>query len=131
MSGQLVVSFKVATTLAAERVVAALSGTAHAVAYPEDNQTMPYGITLDTVLDTTGAIPVALNGIAKLFFNDTVGTGQLVGSDSSGRGIPFLLHDTTTALTLASAYVGYLVGAAVAATATRADVLINPGFDLE
>ena len=81
--------------------------------------------------DTTAAIPIQVNGEAKLLFNDTVGAGQLVSSDSSGRGVPFTLANTTTALTLASAYVGVLVDAAVAATNTVAKVLINPGFDRE
>ena len=123
-------SFKVATTLAAQRIVAITA--ADTVGYPANNQALPIGITKDTVKDTNQAIPVAMPGeIAKLYFNDTVGAAGLVSSDSSGRGIPFSLANTTTALTLASAYVGVLVGAAVAVTATIANVLIAPGFDRE
>lgn len=123
-------SFKVATTLAAYRVVAV--SAAHTVAYPTSNQVLPIGVTVDTVLDTNQAIPVAMGGErAKLYFNDTVGAGALVGSDSSGRGVPFTLANTTTALTLASAYVGILLGADVASTATIAEILIAPGFDRE
>jgi hypothetical protein len=123
-------SFKVATTLAAQRIVAVTA--ADTVGYPASNQALPIGITLDTVKDTNQHIPVSMPGeIAKLYFNDTVSAAGLVSSDSSGRGVPFTLANTTTALTLASAYVGVLVGAAVAATATVANVLIAPGFDRE
>lgn len=125
-------SFKVAATLSAYRCVGNLTGTANVVQYPVSNQNLPIGITIDTVKDTTASIPVAGPGtIAKLYFNDTCGSGELVASDSSGRGIKFILANTTTALTLASAYVGVLVGPSVAATGTIADVLIMPGFDRE
>lgn len=130
MSSKFVHSFKVATTLTAERIVAV--SAANTVAYPTGNQILPIGITVDDVKDTTTAIAVAMVGSrATLFFNDTVAAAGLVSSDSSGRGIPFTLANTTTALTLASAYVGVLLGAAVAATATVAEVLIMPGFDRE
>ena len=123
-------SFKVASTLAAQRIVGI--SAADTVGYPASNQVLPVGITADTVKDTNQAIPVAMPGeIAKLYFNDTVSAAALVASDSSGRGVPFTLANTTTALTLASAYVGILVGDAVAATATIANVLIAPGFDRE
>jgi hypothetical protein len=131
MSGHIVQSFKAASTLSAYRAVA-LNGTANTVAYPTSNQVLPIGVTLDTVKDTTQGIPVAVSGSrVKLYFNDTVASGALVASDSSGRGVPFTLANTTTALTLASAYLGVLVGAAVAATGTIADVLVCPGFDRE
>ena len=123
-------SFLVATTLAARRAVALTAG--ETVGYPANNQAMPIGITLDTVLDTTSSIPVACAGeIAELLFNDTVSAAGLVSIDASGRGIPFTLANTTTALTLASAYIGVLVGPAVGVTATIARVLINPGYDRE
>lgn len=123
-------SFKVATTLAAQRCVAITA--ADTVGYPASNQAMPIGITKDTVLSAAQAIPVAGPGeIAKLYFNDTVAAAGLVQSDSSGRGVPFTSANTTTSLTLASAYVGVLVGSAVAATATIAQVFIAPGFGRE
>lgn len=129
MSADIRQSYGVASTLAAQRVVAITA--ANTVGYPTNNQTLPVGITLDTVKGTEG-IPVAgVGSIAKLYFNDTVSAAGLVSSDSSGRGVPFTLANTTTALTLASAYVGVLVGAAVAATGTIADVLVMPGFDRE
>lgn len=122
-------SFKVSSTLAAQRWVSNLSSTANTVEYPPSANVLPIGITLDTVLDTNQAIPVApVGAVAKLLFNDTVTSGKLVGSDSSGRGIPFALAATTTTLTLPSAYGGVLIGPSVAETATVANVLIMPGF---
>lgn len=129
MSSPLVESFKVASTLASQRIVAVTA--ADTVGYPANNQALPIGVTTDTVLETTSSIPVQLNGLAKVYFNDTVSAAGLVSSDSSGRGVPFSLANTTTALTLASAYLGPLVGSAVAATGTIAQVLIQPGLDRE
>lgn len=128
MSARLTESFKVATTLLAQRIVAI--SAAETVAYPaaQPNGVLPIGITTDTVLDTTGAIPVQVAGKAKLFFNDTVSAAGLVTNDASGRGVPLVLSDTTTSLTLTSSYIGVLVGAAVAATGTIAEVLIQPGL---
>lgn len=121
-------SFKVATTLSAQRIVAI--SDEFTCAYPTSDQVLPIGITVDDVKDTNQAIAVAMQGeIAKLYFNDTVSAAGLVASDSSGRGVPFSLANTTTGLTLASAYVGVLVGAAVGLTATVAQVLIAPGFE--
>jgi len=128
MRGPLILSFKVAATLAAQRIVAITA--AETVGFPANNQALPIGVTTDTVLDTTSAIPVQVNGIAKVLVNDTISTAALVSSDSSGRGIPFSLADTTTALTLASAYLGPLIGA-TAVTGDIAQVLIQPGFDRE
>jgi hypothetical protein len=89
---------------------------------------MALGITVDTVRDTNQGIPVQISGEAKLLFNDTVASGALVGFDTSGRGIPLSLPNTTTSVTLASGYIGTLVGSAVAATSTVETVLINPGL---
>jgi hypothetical protein len=115
-------SFKVATTLAANRIVTALTGTANSVKYPAAALELPVGVTIDTVKDTTQAIDVAFAGIHKVLFNDTVASGALVASDSSGRGIPYVNA------TAGACFVGVLVGPAVAATGTIADVWINPGF---
>jgi len=128
--GYKVHSFKVATTLAAQRIVGI--SAANTVAYPASNQVLPIGVTIDTVTDTNQSIPVAISGErAKVYFNDTVSAAGLVASDSSGRAIPFTLANTTTALTLASAFVGILLGDAVAATATVAEILISPSFGRE
>lgn len=129
MSSPLVLGFDVATTLATQRVVAGVTGTAMAVQYPVTNTSLPIGVTIDTVLDTTNGIPVQCNGLAYLFFNDTVAAGELVGSDTSGRGIPFSLAQTSTAISSPASYVGLLMDASVAATGTIARVLIMPGFD--
>lgn len=116
------ISMKVATTLAAYRVVTALTGTANTCKYPASASELPIGITVDDVLDTNNAIPVAFSGIQKLYFNDTVTSGAYVAADSSGRAVP---HVNVTA---GSFVIGVLVGPTVAATGTIADVLINPHF---
>lgn len=122
-------SFKVIATLAAQRFVSAISGNANAVEYPPAGNALPLGITIQDVKDATQAIPVAgIGQIAPLLFNDTVTAGTLVASDSSGRGIPFVLAATTTALTLPSAYGGILMDAKVDLTGTIANVLVQPGF---
>jgi hypothetical protein len=121
MSGdKLVESFKVATTLSAQRIV--YPSAANTVAYLNTVTSLPCGVTIDTVDDTTQAIPVQLDGRAYILFNDTVAAGGLVTADSNGRGVPF------SAVTAATAYVGQLIGNAVAATGTIAEVLINPGY---
>lgn len=116
------ISMKVQTTLSAYRIVTMLTGTSSTVKVPASASELPIGITANTVLDTTGAIPVAFSGIQKLYFNDTVTSGAYVASDSSGRGVP---HVNVTA---GSFVIGVLIGATVAATGTIADVLINPHF---
>lgn len=116
------ISMKVQSTLAAYRVATYLTGTANTVKYPASAAELPLGITVDTVLDTNTAIPVAFAGIHKLYFNDTVTSGAYVAADSSGRGVPHLN------VTAGSFVIGVLVGPTVAATGTIADVLINPHF---
>lgn len=121
-------SFEVATTLSAYRIVSGVAGTANTVAYPTSEQVPVIGVTANDVKDTNTAIPVIIAGRAKLFFNDTCAAGSLVSADSSGRGAPFTLSDTTTSVTLTGQYVGILLGASVAATATIAEILVRPGF---
>jgi hypothetical protein len=111
-------SFKVLSTLLAYRIVAPNTAGSDAVIYPSAATVKPIGITTDTVKDTTSAIP----GVAKLYFNETCPTGALIAADSSGRGVP---HTDTTA---GSYVIGQLIGPAVAATGTIADVLIQPFF---
>lgn len=124
---QIVESFKVLTTLSAYRCVE-MASAAYTVQYPADLRGLPVGITIDTVKDTVSSIPVAINGISKLYFNDTVTCGEIVVSDTSGRGVPHVFAATSTASTLASAYLGILAGPTIAATGTVADVIINPGY---
>lgn len=128
MAGFTVISCKVAATLAAQRIVAPLTGTAKAVQYPNSAINFPIGITLDSVKDTTQAIPVQIDGFGYVLFNDTMASGQLVASDSSGRGIPFTHGATSTAISAPSAYVGVLWGVTVDDTAQVAEIFINPGF---
>lgn len=115
-------SFKVASTLSAYRFVGL--SAAETVAYPTTITTMVVGVTVDTVLDTVNSIPIAPIGeIAKVYFNDTVSATGLVASDSSGRGVPL------AGVTLTNTHIaGVLVGPAVAATGTIADVLILGGM---
>lgn len=122
MSSDLVKSFSVGSTLAAQRGVCATTGTAWTVEYGAGAGEVPIGITVDTVIDASGAIPVQLNGIAKLLFDDTCVSGAYVALDSSGRGVP---HADVTA---GSYVIGTLVDAKVDATGTVAQVLINPHF---
>lgn len=120
-------SFKVLTTLAAYRVVSAVSDTAQTVAYPESAAMAPLGITKDTVNDTNQAISVAGPGeIAGLSFSDTVSTGQLVSYDSSGQGIEYTLPNTASSLTITAFLIGTLIGGSISDTGAVADVYISP-----
>jgi hypothetical protein len=123
-------SYKVLTTLAAYRVVAAADTQAFTAIYPAAVVAPILGITKDTVKDTTNSIPVAGVGErALLLFNDTATTSSFVAADTAGRGKKWTLNtsDTTTALTSTS-YVGILVGPSVSSTGTIAEVYICPGL---
>lgn len=116
------ISMKVNATISAYRIVTALTGTANTVKVPASASELPIGITQDTVLDSTNAIPVCIGGISKLYFNDTVASGSYVASNNAGQGVP---HVNVTA---GSFVIGMLIGPSVAATGTIADVIINPHF---
>lgn len=116
------ISANVLSTLSAYRIVRFNTAGSYTVAYPSAATVPVHGVTLDTVLDTTSSIPVQFSGVAKVYFNETMSSGGLVASDSSGRGVP---HADTTA---GSYVVGTLIGPAITATGTVADVLINPFF---
>lgn len=115
-------SFKVLTTLAAYRIVSAHTLSSRTVTYPAGATSRPIGVTRDTVKDTTTAIPVQLNGVAMVQFNETMASGGLVAANNAGQGVP---HVDTTA---GSYYIGHLIGPAIALTGTVAEVLIQPGF---
>lgn len=115
-------SFKASTTISAYRIVTMVTGTADYVKVPASASEVAIGITADTVLDTSAAIPVVTHGIQKLYFNDTVTSGTFVASNNAGQGVP---HVNVTA---GSYVVGILVGPTVAATGTIADVLVQPMF---
>lgn len=125
-------SFKVASTLAAYRIVCHSTSAAMTVKYPSAAaSTKAYvGITTDTVLDTVNAIPVCIAGIAKLYFNDSCTVGAVVAADTSGRGVARTAFGvTTTGISVTTAYIGILVDATVQATGTIANVLVMPGFE--
>ena len=116
-------SFKANTTISAYRIVTMVTATANTVKVPASASELPIGITTDTVLETGTSIPVAGPGnIAKLYFNDTVGSGKFVASNNAGQGVP---HVDVTA---GSYVVGVLVGPDVGATGTIADVYVLPMF---
>lgn len=120
MSVQNDITLKVLTTLLAQRIVA-LSTTPHTAIYPAGLTSPMVGVTLDTVLDTTGSLPVRLSGIAKIYMNDTCAAGDLIAGDSSGYGKKHV--DTTAG--------SYVIGQALeasAATATVIQILIQPKF---
>lgn len=116
------ISLKALTTISAYRIVTPATGTANTVKVPAAATERPLGITADTVLETGLAIPVIVSGIAKLYFNDTVTSGNMVASNNAGQGVP---HVDTTA---GSYIVGVLLGPTVAATGTIAEVLVQPHF---
>jgi hypothetical protein len=120
MSVQNDITLKVLTTLLAQRIVA-LSTAPHTAIYPAALTSPMVGITLDTVLDTTGSLPVRVSGIAKVYMNDTCAAGDLIAGDSSGFGKKHV--DSTAG--------SYVIGQALeasAATATVIQVLIQPKF---
>ncbi len=117
------ISANVLSTLLAYRIVRFDTAGSYTVAYPSAASVRCHGVTLDTVLDTTSSIPVAISGVAKVYFNDTASSGSLIASDSSGRGV---LH---VAVSAGSYVIGVLIGPAVTITGTVADVLIQPGFE--
>lgn len=126
MSGNSVHSFKVLSTLTAYRVVAAVSGTANTVQYPEATTKLPLGVTINDVKDINQGIPVQMNGIARLYFYDSCTTGQLVAFNTNGQGIPYTVATTYTALTLLTGIIGILVDDTVQATGTIANISIQP-----
>lgn len=123
MPGTHPLSFKVGTTIPAYRGVTMSTGTADTVKVPGAVTELPVGITLDTVKDTTQAIPVAGPGsIARLAFIDSCTSGKMVALDTSGYG---KAHVDSTA---GSYVVGILVGPTVNTTGAIADVLVQPFF---
>jgi len=122
--------YKVLTTLLAYRIVSVVTGTGYTVEYPDTATAFLVGVTENTVKDTVSAIPVLGPGErAKVYFNDTLASGELVSSNVSGQGVPFV-HSaaTTTGMTIVTSYIGPLVGESVALTGTIAEVLVAPGF---
>ena len=125
-------SFKIADTISAYRGV--YLSAANTVALPGTGCTtngavLPIGVTVDSSNRTATGVAVACAGeIAKLYFNDSVGAGLLVGLDASGRGVPVTTGLTSTAISAPCAYLGVLLGAKVNTTGTVAEVLVMPGL---
>lgn len=114
------ISQKVATTLAAYRIVAAIDGTPETVGYPASATVKPMGVTDNDVTDTNQAIGVNIAGIAKVQMAAAMTSGSWIASDSTGQGVK---HVDSTA---GSWIVGQLLSTAV--TGTIARVLVNPVF---
>ncbi len=111
-------SFKVTTTLAAYRIVK--MAAANTVAYGTAASDKIMGVTSDDVKNTNEAIPVKVAGIAKVQFNDSCAVGAFVTCDNLGYGVPMVVNT-------AGVYaIGQLIGPAVNATGTIADVLLMP-----
>ena len=114
-------SFGVLTTLAAYHIVAANTAGSNNVLYAAGATIRPIGVTKDTVKDTTGAIAVAIAGIAKVQCNDTFSSGSMIAADATGLGVK---HADTTAGS-------YVIGVALqpcAATGTLVDLVVQPHF---
>jgi len=118
----LVESFKVLSTLAAQRIVALDTAAGQTVVYPAAVTIPLLGVTIDTVKDTTSSIPVQMNGKAWVYFNDSCTTNALVTSNNLGQAIPYV--ETT-----AGGYViGRLADVKVNTTGTVAQIIVNPHF---
>jgi hypothetical protein len=120
MAGVSPVSMKVADSIAAYRIVRVTS--AETVALCTALTDVPFGVTQDNSNAATQAVPVAIHGICRVYFNDSVAAGGLVGTDSSGRAVPYVVLST------GSYSVGTLIGAKVNATGAVAEILLRPGF---
>ena len=114
------VSMKQGDSIAAYRIVRVTS--ADTVAACSAVTDVPFGVTQDNANASTQAVPVAIAGIARVYFNDSVAAGALVATDASGRAIPYV------ALSTGSYYVGILIGPKVNATGAIAEILVRPGF---
>lgn len=111
-------SFKVAATLAAYRIVKA--SAANTVNYATAATDALLGVTTDDVKNLNEAIPVQTWGLAKVTFNDSCAVGAFVTADANGFAVPAVL--TTAGVQV----LGQLVGPAVAASGTIAEVMIQP-----
>lgn len=121
-------SFQAATTIPAYRIVKQHS-TAGYVALDDTSTTFPIGITSDTVLDTSAAIPVVGPGsITKCIFGDSCAVGSYfkVSPTMPGHAAPIDI----TGLTVTGSHqfvCGILLGPAkVEVTGTVADVFFAP-----
>lgn len=113
-------SFSCATTISAYRIVKMSAG--NTIALCDTVTATPVGVTQDDTKNAGEAVPVIVSGLAKVQFNDTVAAGGLVKCDASGYGVAHV------GISTGSYVLGVLVGNAVAATGTIAEVLVNPFY---
>jgi len=85
----------------------------------------PVGITMDEASAAGQAVPIAVGGIAKLYFADSCATGALVAINTAGQGIPL------TATTAGTWTIGVLLDAKVEVAGTIARVLVRPQITYE
>ena len=114
------VSMKQGDSIAAYRIVRVTS--ANTVALTSALTDVPFGVTLDSANSTNQYVPVAIAGIAKVYCNDSIAAGGLVGTDATGRGVPYVVIST------GSYFVGINIGPKVNATGALAEILIRPTF---
>jgi len=113
------ISLRPANTIPANRIVRL--SAANTCDYGVTATNFPIGVSLDTVLDTTCALPIQIDGIARIYFNDSVAAGALVTTNTLGMAVPF----SAAGLTGTAYAVGILLGAKVNATGTIAEVLLR------
>ena len=114
-------SFKVADSLAAYRIVR-VNG-ANQVGLSTAPADAICGVTTDEATKSNQAIAVAVDGIAKVYCNDTISAGGLVMTNGAGQGVPAVA-------TTAGVYALGICLNTVSATGTLAEVLIRP-FQLD
>ena len=110
------VSFKQGDSIAAYRIVRV--SAAQTVALCSAATDIIAGVTTDEALKSTQSVPVAVEGIAKVYCNDTMAAGTLVKTDASGRGVPF-------AESTAGVYVLGILMDTVSSTGAIAEVLLT------
>lgn len=114
------ITFNITATIPAYLIVK-MGSAGNTIAHAAAATDKLIGITADDTKNLTDGCPVIVSGIAKLQFNDTCAIGAFVTSDASGFGVPVVVNT-------AGVYtIGVLVGNAVSATGTIAEVLLQPG----
>jgi hypothetical protein len=82
------ISFKQGDSISAYRIVRV--SAVQTVAACSAGTDIIVGVTADNANKSNQAVPVVVNGVAKVLFNDSIAAGALVMTDASGRGIPFV-----------------------------------------
>jgi hypothetical protein len=82
------ISFKQGDSISAYRIVRV--SAVQTVAACSAGTDIIVGVTADNASKSNQAVPVVVNGVAKVLFNDSIAAGALVMTDSVGRGIPFV-----------------------------------------